>query len=101
MTASPINFSVIKRVIDQYIFETAKIRYLRKAVEITLQDFYLHNEPLVSVCIPAFNATYISECIDSILRQTYHNFEIIVCDESCGTRIKSVIREKRITESST
>ena len=34
-------------------------------------------EPLVSVCIPAYNnAAYIRETIDSVLNQTYPNLEL-------------------------
>lgn len=37
---------------------------------------------LISVIIPAYNAQeYIDECIESIIRQTYGNFEIIIVDD--------------------
>ncbi|OFV70021.1 glycosyltransferase [Acetobacterium wieringae] len=43
------------------------------------------NEPLVSVCMPIYNdEKHISKAIDSVLKQTYQNFEIIVCD-NCST----------------
>lgn len=38
--------------------------------------------PLVSVCIPARDEEKnIARCLDSLLRQTYKNIEIIVCDD--------------------
>lgn len=41
--------------------------------------------PLISVCIPVFNGEkYISESIDSVLRQTEKNFELLVVD-NCST----------------
>lgn len=40
-------------------------------------------KPLISVIIPLFNAEeYISECIFSVLNQTYPNFEIIVVNNN-------------------
>lgn len=39
------------------------------------------NCPLISVIIPIFNqANFISECLDSVLDQTYKNVEVIVVD---------------------
>ena len=36
----------------------------------------------ISVVIPVYNtAIYLSECIDSILRQTFHDFEIVLVDD--------------------
>jgi glycosyltransferase involved in cell wall biosynthesis len=38
--------------------------------------------PLVSVVIPAFNsAAYIAQCLDSVLQQTFSDFEIIVVND--------------------
>lgn len=41
------------------------------------------NKPIVSVIIPVFNfEEYIEETINSVLKQSYKNFEIIVIDDS-------------------
>ena len=43
------------------------------------------NIPAISVIIPMYNAEkYIGECLDSILAQTFTDFEVIVVDD-CST----------------
>ncbi|MBF1991414.1 glycosyltransferase family 2 protein [Fischerella thermalis] len=62
----------------------------------------LLDNPLVSVLIANYNyEKYISQTLESVLRQTYQNFEIIVCDDgstdnSCDVIANYVRKDSRI-----
>lgn len=48
--------------------------------------------PLVTVSMPAFNSErYIAEAIESILAQTYQNFELIIVDDGSTDRTRETI----------
>lgn len=50
------------------------------------------NSPLVSVIIPAFNqADYLGEAIQSVLDQTYPNFEVIVVNDASPDATHNVV----------
>ena len=39
-------------------------------------------QPAISVCMPVYNASsYLKECIDSILAQTFEDFELLIVDD--------------------
>ena len=49
--------------------------------------------PRVSVCIPVYNgAGYIQECIESVLAQTFADFELIVADNCSTDETEAVVR---------
>jgi glycosyltransferase involved in cell wall biosynthesis len=49
--------------------------------------------PTVSVIIPSYNhGEYIRECIQSVLDQTYQDFEIVITDDSSSDRSVEVIQ---------
>ena len=52
------------------------------------------NKPLISVILPVYNAElYVSESIQSILNQTYTNFELIVINDGSTDRSEECILE--------
>jgi len=51
-------------------------------------------KPLVSVCIPAYNGErYLKECIDSILAQTFTDFELLIIDDSSSDKTFEIAQE--------
>lgn len=49
-------------------------------------------EPLVSVVVPTYNRPdYLREALASALRQTYQNFEILVCDNASTEETRRVV----------
>lgn len=51
------------------------------------------NTPLISIIMACYNqAAYISEAIDSLLCQTFHNWEAIIIDDGSTDNIKSVLQ---------
>ncbi|MBQ7903326.1 MAG: glycosyltransferase [Oscillospiraceae bacterium] len=51
-------------------------------------------EHLISIIVPAYNAgPWLSDCLDSIISQTYKNLEIIVIDDGSTDRTAQIIDE--------
>ena len=48
--------------------------------------------PLVSIVVPSYNhASYVEKCIESIVNQTYKNFELIVIDDGSTDKSQEIL----------
>ena len=54
----------------------------------------MHKQPLVSIIIPTFNRAHlIGETLDSVLAQSYHNWECIIVDDGSTDKTDEVVGE--------
>jgi len=53
-----------------------------------------NTNPLISIVIPAYNSEkYIGETIDSVLNQTYENFELLIVDDESNDKTPEIIKQ--------
>ncbi len=71
---------------------TLETLYTEKgAAKISLNNFQYN--PLVSVCIPTFNrAHFLKDTLDSVIRQNYSNFEIVIVDDASTDKTESIVK---------
>jgi len=52
------------------------------------------NTPLISIVMPAFNAKrFVRESIQSVINQTYLNWELIIVDDNSTDETEHILRE--------
>lgn len=51
---------------------------------------------MVSICIPTYNnPRSFQQCLDSVLMQDYHDYEVIVSDDSTDNRVKQIVENTK------
>lgn len=51
-------------------------------------------QPLVSVIMPAYNAEeYISEAVQSVMAQTYENWELLIIDDCSTDSTANIVKQ--------
>ena len=64
-----------------------------KSIKIRSVEPSMPSEPKVSICIPTYNREeYLKETIDSILAQTYKDYEIVIVDDGSTDSTEAMIK---------
>ena len=60
----------------------------------TNNDISTNNRnPVISVCMSMYNASkYLRECIDSVLAQTFKNFEFLIVDDGSTDNSVEIVK---------
>lgn len=49
--------------------------------------------PKISVLIPVFNSEkFLQKCLESVLKQDFSDFEVIICDDGSYDKSKEIIK---------
>jgi glycosyltransferase involved in cell wall biosynthesis len=57
-------------------------------------------KPIVSVCIPTYNGSqFLQECIESIISQTYSEFELLIVDDRSEDRTVEIAKSYAVKDS--
>ena len=75
-------------------YKKEEINKLLKGLE-NKEKFKLKNKPLISFVIPTYKRKKeLKECIDSILNQTYSNYEIIIVDDNSPDQTDKFVKKE-------
>ncbi len=54
----------------------------------------MNNKPFISVCVPTYNgASYLRECLDSIVAQVFTDFEVLIVDDGSSDNTLEIAQE--------
>ena len=83
---------------DKWYEKHAITEEQRKAQKVDVMTWKEH--PLVSICVPLYNTpeSYFCEMIDSVIAQTYPNWQLCLADGSPDEKLRAVIKAKYATE---
>lgn len=48
---------------------------------------------MISIILPAFKVDYLAATIQSLLEQTYRNYELIIVNDNPGSFVKNIVAE--------
>ena len=55
--------------------------------------------PMVSVILPVYNDTcYLNEAIESLVNQTFQDWECVVVDDGSSEDVESVIKPRQVSD---
>lgn len=95
--------SLVKKIFHQFQLEPPVLQWGQEGVTCHASDTprsLIHEGPLVSIIMTAYNEErHIGMAIDSILGQTYSNFELLIVDDASSDQTASIIRQKASEDS--
>lgn len=79
----------------------AEVAHSNDSIQLTVprRSAVAGGSPQVSIVIPAFKSRFFSETLQSALKQTHPDFEILVCDDSPDAAIGEIVSPLAATDS--
>lgn len=87
-----LKINLLKKIIKNYLFKLFnKIKYYLSFFQLRSSIEFLKKNK-ISIIMPVHNAeSFLKESIESILNQSYSNFELLICDDCSSDRSREII----------